>query len=518
MHNNSFLIAQLAEELSDVLKNAQLIECFSQNKEELILIFQQTNDNVFYIQAHLTAQFSIVSFPKEFKRAKNNSITLYPELSRAKVCAIYAIKNERAFVIELSNQYKIFFKLFGNRANVLIVQSNTIVKVFKKSLAQDWNIDILNSNKTLEFQESDFYDSDFDLKSTFYTLGKVGFDYLISIGFQEKTPHEQYQQIVSLISYLNKPQFYIAKYQDNVILSLLEIGVIISKHDSVIDALSNFYLAHFKYNHFNKIKNDLLLESKRTILREEKNVLQMSDKLNELVLQRPFSEIADIIMANLNQISLGIESIDLFDFYHNTMIRISLDTKLSPQNYANYLYKKSKTKTINIERLQQQLTSKKTLIHELIANHEKILSADNYKELDAFLNERNKQSQSEKIVSPYPKFNHFEYMGFTILVGRNAKNNDLLTQQFAHKDDLWLHAKDVAGSHVVVKFKSGNPFPKPVVEYAASLAAFFSKRKNENLCPVTYTLKKYVRKVKGAAAGAVKIEREEVVMVKPLNL
>ncbi|MDX5346758.1 MAG: NFACT RNA binding domain-containing protein, partial [Hymenobacteraceae bacterium] len=114
-------------------------------------------------------------------------------------------------------------------------------------------------------------------------------------------------------------------------------------------------------------------------------------------------------------------------------------------------------------------------------------------------------------------FKEFEHQGFKILVGKSAQNNDLLTQKHAHKEDLWLHAKDVSGSHVVVKHQAGKNFPEPVIEKAAQLAAFYSKRKNDSLCPVMYTPKKFVRKPKGAAAGAVFVEREKVILVSPQN-
>jgi predicted ribosome quality control (RQC) complex YloA/Tae2 family protein len=119
-----------------------------------------------------------------------------------------------------------------------------------------------------------------------------------------------------------------------------------------------------------------------------------------------------------------------------------------------------------------------------------------------------------KKAEPLP-FHTTEHMGYQIWIGKNAVNNDLLTLKYAHKDDMWLHAKDVSGSHVVVKNQSGKTFPKEVIERAAELAAYNSKRKTESLCPVAYTLKKYVRKRKGDPAGAVIVEREEVIMVTP---
>jgi predicted ribosome quality control (RQC) complex YloA/Tae2 family protein len=112
-------------------------------------------------------------------------------------------------------------------------------------------------------------------------------------------------------------------------------------------------------------------------------------------------------------------------------------------------------------------------------------------------------------------FRKFEIDDFEILVGKSAKNNDLLTQKYSYKEDLWLHARDVAGSHVLIKYKAGKIFPKQVIEKAAQLAAYYSKRKSDTLCPVIVTPKKYVRKPKGALEGQVLVEREEVLLVKP---
>ncbi len=127
--------------------------------------------------------------------------------------------------------------------------------------------------------------------------------------------------------------------------------------------------------------------------------------------------------------------------------------------------------------------------------------------------------QSIKKIGGNPRtcrYHEFEFKGFRILVGRNAEANDKLTLKYSYKDDLWLHAKDVAGSHVLIKYQSGKNFPKDVIEYAAGLAAYNSKRKNESLCPVAFTQKKYVRKRKGDPAGMVVVEREEVILVAPV--
>ncbi|WP_437605558.1 NFACT RNA binding domain-containing protein [Sorangium sp. So ce834] len=104
--------------------------------------------------------------------------------------------------------------------------------------------------------------------------------------------------------------------------------------------------------------------------------------------------------------------------------------------------------------------------------------------------------------------------GAAILVGRGAEDNDALTTKHARPHDLWLHAKGVAGSHVVVPLPKGASCPADVLVDAATLAAHFSDARGEAVCEVSYVPRRYVRKPRGAAPGAVVFDREKVIAVR----
>jgi predicted ribosome quality control (RQC) complex YloA/Tae2 family protein len=178
-------------------------------------------------------------------------------------------------------------------------------------------------------------------------------------------------------------------------------------------------------------------------------------------------------------------------------------------------YKKAKNQQKEIENLEKNLVQKQDLLTLLKKHLEALQAIEDFKILRNYLKDNKLEEKEEQEKEILQLFRRFQVEGFEILVGRNAANNDLLTQRHAYKEDLWLHARDVAGSHVVIKYQAGKKFPVSVIERAAQLAAYFSKRKNESLCPVIYTPKKFVRKLKGAAQGSVKIEREQVLMVQP---
>jgi len=139
---------------------------------------------------------------------------------------------------------------------------------------------------------------------------------------------------------------------------------------------------------------------------------------------------------------------------------------------------------------------------------------DNVKELRQYSRENNLQKTKAEAVEDFP-FRRFQIEGYEVYIGKNARNNDELISGYAKKDDLWLHAKDVTGSHVVIKQKPGSNYPATIIEKAASLAAYYSRRKNDTLCPVIFTPRKYIFKGKGMAPGQVRVEKEEVILVPP---
>lgn len=115
-------------------------------------------------------------------------------------------------------------------------------------------------------------------------------------------------------------------------------------------------------------------------------------------------------------------------------------------------------------------------------------------------------SQPRRFISPD---------GYVVLVGRNATQNHALTFGQARPDDIWLHARGVPGSHVVIS--SPDDPPKSTIEWAASIAAFYSKAKKAGRAVVSYTRKKHVRPIKGAPPGLVRLRNESTIQVRPFK-
>lgn len=106
----------------------------------------------------------------------------------------------------------------------------------------------------------------------------------------------------------------------------------------------------------------------------------------------------------------------------------------------------------------------------------------------------------------FPNLKKVDYEGFTIYVGRDAKSNDHLTFNIADNDDIWLHAKGVPGSHVVIKTTNYNLPTESVIRYAAELAKKNSKAKNQDNVEVVYCKRIFVKKESGMNDGQVRVD------------
>lgn len=231
-------------------------------------------------------------------------------------------------------------------------------------------------------------------------------------------------------------------------------------------------------------------------------------------------ELGHLLMAQLHLVAQGAEQVVLEDYYQGGKLTLKLDPLLSPAENAERYYHRHKDRQKRLAWLHTQTEGLQQAAAEAQVLAEAWQQVTDAATLRAFLKAHPKLAprEQEKSAPQTPPFRHFQYQGWDIYVGRNAQNNDRLSFGFARPNDLWLHARDVQGSHVVVRRPLPQvPVPAPVLEYAAGLAAWYSKQRNATLATVSYTEKKYVRKHKKLAAGQVMMDREQTLLVPPLD-
>jgi predicted ribosome quality control (RQC) complex YloA/Tae2 family protein len=215
------------------------------------------------------------------------------------------------------------------------------------------------------------------------------------------------------------------------------------------------------------------------------------------------------------------------NYYDGSEITIPLDEKISASaNSQRYFKKYSKARTA-IHEKQAQLEDNEKDIQYLESVIQNIEAADSVPLLEVIRDEleqtgyvrrRQKASQRKKKNRRPEPLRYALSDGTEVLVGRNNMDNDWLTMKFASKTDVWMHTKDIPGSHVIVRLEDGrnvNDIPAEIIYEAASIAAYHSKAAGSDNVPVDYVPVRYVKKPNGAKPGMVIFTHNQTVYVTP---
>lgn len=513
MHNNFFFLAKLTERLRPLLTGTLISECFSQNKDELVFRFE-THDEPFFLKASLGGGLSHLSFPTTFQRARKNSVDLFDDIIGYRVTGIRQFLNERSFALLFEENKALLFQMHGNRSNIISLEGEEVIASFRSNVTVTRTIVPDQLDREIDWSYKSFLHHIDELPKVYFIFGKVVWLYLNENGFVEKNVDEKWSLLQHTLELLRNPSYFIADIKGAPHLSLLALRGSEKLTGDEIEIANTFFSVFTRLTGLEQEKNRVVTLLNARIRGSESYYQKNFEKLAAIETEHNYRLWADLVMANLHAIPQGTGSVSLPDFYQpDNLVEIKLKKDLSPQANAALFYRKAKNQHIEIQRIQASLQAKEQEIEALKRQLELVKELNDLKTLrSSFAHLYSEKQDTAESPLPYHEFMH---SGFRILVGKNAQQNDELTLRHSYKEDLWLHAKDVSGSHVLIKYQSGKKFPKDVIERAAQLAAYNSKRKTETLCPVIVTPKKWVRKRKGDPPGAVVVEREEVILVEP---
>jgi predicted ribosome quality control (RQC) complex YloA/Tae2 family protein len=263
----------------------------------------------------------------------------------------------------------------------------------------------------------------------------------------------------------------------------------------------------------------------KAIRKTKKRIEALRSDLEKAEKFREYGRYGELLKANLGQLHKGQESVTLIDYYDPTMpeLKLPLDPAKSPQaNLEDYFNKHRKFQSAEeIIRPRLQATEQ-----EWSAMQEERLAIQRGEREPAPIAPASREGRLAG-AGPFPRpsqknrhpqkagpFRRFiSADGAPIYVGRNARENDELTFKLAKSDDLWLHAHGTPGCHVVVRLERGADIPPETLRDAATLALLYSDLKKSGKGEVIYTRRKYVRKAKGQAPGAVTVTQEKAIFV-----
>ena len=566
----------IVTELSE-LTGARIDKVFEPNKNEIILCLYSEKKN-YALDICIESQNCRINLTTNAKPnpqiAPNFCMLLRKNLIGLKLKNLITFDLERLIVLEFEGfddvddiiSKKLIIELMGKHSNIILLDDNNIIIDSMRHIRElDENFrDILphtkysfpTSNKKSFLELRDFKefsncingtnieDLSLQISNTFNGISKNFISAIIRhleiTEINTTNLQKIYDYIITTINNIETDNlsFENIKNKDGIIKDYF----LIPEKTSDEPFKLNFFVDDFYYNKetsetFKNYRNSLLKLILDTLKKYKKRLYNIDEKLKECEDMDTYRIYGELITANLYRIpNRNLPEIELENYYdNNNKITIKLDNRFLPSINAKRFFKKySKLKNaLAIVSEQKEDTLKEldyiesvvyelencSTIEEVGAIFEEISENDIFKDKKELnTSKKSKIKKSKFTKNKTVSFNPLKYTidGYTVLVGRNNKENDYLTLKYANKSDIWFHTKDFHGSHTILKIDNNLPFPNDnVLVEVAKIAAQHSKAKNSSNVPVDYCEVKYVKKPSGSKPGMVIYSNNKTLNVNP---
>lgn len=316
------------------------------------------------------------------------------------------------------------------------------------------------------------------------------------------------------------------KPKDFAFMDIRQYGsaMTVSEKESFSEMLDAFYAERDQIERMRVKSQDLLRLLANHADRLSRKIANQQAELSACAERDTLRIKGDLLSANMYAIQKGETSVKLQNFYDENLaeLEIALDPALTPQQNAQKYYKNYRKAKTAEEKLTEQIGLAQTELTYIDSVFESLALAENERDLNEIRAElaeqgyvrrrAGKKNQKQPVLSAPLKFKTSD--GFTVLVGRNNRQNDKLTMKDANNNDIWFHTKNIPGSHTVL-VTDGKAPTETAMEEAAVLAAQHSRAKDSAQVPVDYTQIRYVSKPQGAKPGMVIYVQYKTVYVDP---
>jgi len=548
----------VTEELQEKITPGKISKIFQPTETELVFtVRSQGKNHTLLLSVHPTyARFHITNDSyKNPIQPPMFCMVLRKHLSGAIIEEMnqYGMERIVTFTIKTRNEigdesYKLLvIELMGKHSNVMLVDKDKghIIDSLKHiSMSQNRYRTILPGQEyvmppdqgklnPLEVDEEDF------IKKLDFNAGKLdtqivrtldGFSPVIAKELVTRAnlgSQDSYRKVFSnlqqqIINHEYTPCIYKNKKEDFHVLELTFFNGESQTLTTINEMLDTFYSGKAERDRVKQQAKDLY-----RLIKNEKNKNKRKLKKQQQTIKKAenadhYQKMGELLTANMHLVSQGDSEVTVIDYYDpdQNELTIELNPNKSPSENAQNFYKsynKLKTSKQMMEREIIKTEEEITYLDQLLQQME-VASAEDIEEIREELREegyikkqRTKKKYKNKPKKPVPE----EYAatdGTPILVGKNNKQNEYVTMKLGARDDIWLHTKDIPGSHVVIRTKE--PSEETLLE-AAQLAAYFSKSQHSSSVPVDYTKIRHVKKPNGAKPGFVTYDQQKTLFVTP---
>lgn len=561
MSFDGMVTGAVAHQLSSLLTGGKIEKIYQPEADEIILNIHSGRDNhKLYISSN--SSHARIHLIKETTSNPMNPMgfcmLLRKHLQGGRITAIQQMDSERIVEISVdtinemgfSVNKKLIVEIMGKHSNIIVVDiaSNRIIDSIKRI-----SIDVNRYRQLLPGQQYVYPPS--QDKVPYYGLTELQIEKFVEDA-GDNTAKALMSHIQGISPMIADEIVYRSGRQDTSIYKIIsdlvdeissdspsprvylqEDGTPFDFHIVPISALSDYYREvsfqdvseAISYYYSNKSSSNRVRQKSSDLDRAIGNSLDKlylkKQRLSEDLLKAENSDglrlFGELLTANLHQIKPGLSKVEVLNYYDNEMISIPLDPRFSATQNAQRYYKRyGKAKTAITEKNIQlhETNSDIAYLESVLSYAEKAVTVEEIEELRLELIEggylkRRKNNFKPSKSKPAP-YQYTTSDGFRVLVGRNNKENDILTFKTASGKDYWFHTKDIPGSHVIL-FTEGKGLTETAIFEAAGLAAYHSKGRESENVPVDYTQVRHVKKPNGAKPGMVIFVDNKTVYVNP---
>lgn len=528
MIRSHLALEKLAVELNAMLDGSRLVAAWTQAKGVAYLVFIKDHEEI-VLECDVHSQHGAIVRKDTARRAQRNTINIAQTAIDQTVALVTKHPDDRILTIWLES-VQIHIELFsGGSGNIVLACDGVIVDALHSKQARIGHLFEVHRKLSQPAETREQRSAYTFIAAVSPNLvGPLAVECCDRLGMDPLAPYESLDEADQhslehmaqdvLAEAEASSSWYVMSVDSSILMApiVLRRGTVMHEFTSTMQAIAKTVALREQSSQFIRQKQLTLKAIDKRISRIERTLEHVRADEAIDTREREYKLTADMLMAQPDLHQRDCESITIERWDTGELQHIKLNPELSLLQNAQRYYEKSRSAQKSAHQRSLRIPALLREQQELLLLRDTVASALTMKALPDLPMSIQRMNQATSTKTPDEKYRVFILDDqHTLYVGKSAANNDELTMKFARQQDWWLHVRGASGSHAVLRGVSGPKIPKQILEMAAAITAYYSQARNASYVPVVYTQRKFVRKPKGANIGAVVIEREQTVMIKP---